>query len=80
MYLVLDFVESMLEDFKKIFIPDKAFYKEVFDFHERIFEAIHDRDGQLASTIMLAHVEQVERELLMLKEDMNIKQIYVKSA
>jgi GntR family transcriptional repressor for pyruvate dehydrogenase complex len=80
LYLIVDFMESMLEDFKRLFVPDQAFYKEVFDFHERIYEAIRDRDGQRASAEMLAHVEQVERELLVLKDDMNIKQIYVKSA
>lgn len=78
--LIVDFTESMLEDFKRLFLPDKAFYKEVFEFHDRIFEAIRDRDGQRASAEMLAHIEQVARELLVLKEDMNIKQIYVKSA
>jgi GntR family transcriptional regulator, transcriptional repressor for pyruvate dehydrogenase complex len=80
LYLIVDFTESMLEDFKRLFLPDKAFYKEVFEFHDRIFEAIRDRDGQRASAEMLAHIEQVARELLVLKEDMNIKQIYVKSA
>ena len=80
LFLILDFVESMLEDFKKLFLPDKAFYKEVLDFHERIYHAIRDRDAARASAEMLAHVEQVERELLKLKEDMNIKQIYMQSA
>lgn len=79
LFLMVDFMENMLEDFKRLFIPDKAFYMEVFDFHERIYEAIHDRDGQRASAEMLAHVEQVERELIKLKEGMNIKQIYAKS-
>lgn len=80
LFLILDFVESMLEDFKKLFLPDKAFYKEVFDFHDSIYQAIRDRDAGRASAEMLAHVEQVERELLKLKEDMNIKQIYMQSA
>lgn len=80
LFLILDFVESMLEDFKKLFVPDKDFFKEVLDFHERIFQAILDRDPQRASAEMLAHVEQVEKELLKLQEDINIKQIYSKSA
>lgn len=80
LFLILDFVESMLEDFKKVFLPDKAFYTEVMGYHERIYQAIRDRDAARASAEMLAHVEQVERELLKLKEDWNIKEIYVKSA
>jgi GntR family transcriptional repressor for pyruvate dehydrogenase complex len=80
LFLVLDFVESMLEDFKKLFVPDKAFYKEVLDYHERIYQAILDRDAARASAEMLAHVEQVETQLLKIKEDFNIKQIYAKSA
>ncbi len=79
LYLILDFVESMLEDFKRLFVPNKAFYAEVFEFHEKIFEAISNRDGRRASDVMLAHVEQVERQLLVLKDNMNIKQIYAES-
>jgi GntR family transcriptional regulator, transcriptional repressor for pyruvate dehydrogenase complex len=80
LYLTLDFVESMLEDFKKLFVPDKAFYDEVLQYHERIYQAILNRDTEKAASVMLAHVDQVERELLKIKENINIKQIYAKSA
>jgi GntR family transcriptional repressor for pyruvate dehydrogenase complex len=80
LFLILDFVESMLEDFKRLFVPNKVFYQEVLDYHERIFQAIVDRDAQRASAEMLAHIEQVAAELLKIKEDISIKQIYAKSA
>ena len=78
--LILDFVESMLEEFKKLFGPDKAFFVQVLECHERIYQAILDRDAQRAADEMLAHVEQVGEELFKLKEDLNLNKIYARSA
>lgn len=78
--LVLDFVESMLDDFKKLFGPDREFFVQVLACHERIYQAILDRDAQRASDEMLAHVTEVGDELLKLKDDLNINSLYDRSA
>jgi GntR family transcriptional repressor for pyruvate dehydrogenase complex len=78
--LILDFVESMMDDFKKLFGPDKAFFEQVLDRHERIYQAILDRDAQRASDEMLADVTEVGDELLKLKDDLSINSLYARSA
>lgn len=78
--LILDFVESLLEDFKKLFGADKDFFIQVLDCHERIYQAILDRDAQRASDEMLAHVAEVGDELLKLKEDLNLNALYTRSS
>ncbi|MBW2678891.1 MAG: FadR family transcriptional regulator, partial [Deltaproteobacteria bacterium] len=36
--LILDFVENLLEDFKKVLKPDMAFSKSVLDAHDKIYQ------------------------------------------
>ena len=65
--LMLDFVETLLEDFKQILNPDSAFMLSVLEAHETILEAVAAGDAQLASDRMLAHVIDVETHLSRLK-------------
>jgi len=66
--LMLDFVETLLEDFKKILQPDAAFMQSVLDAHEAIWAAVAEGNPALASQRMLAHVVDVETYLSQLKK------------
>ena len=66
--LMLDFVETLLEDFKQILKPDAAFMESVLLAHEAIHAAIANGNAQLASQQMLAHVIDVETYLSRLKK------------
>ncbi len=66
--LMLDFVETLLEDFKKILKPDAGFMGSVLLAHEHILGAIAGGDATLAAEQMLAHVIDVETYLSRLKK------------
>jgi len=66
--LMLDFVETLLEDFKNILKPDEKFIGSVLVSHEEIYAAISQKDSKLASELMLDHVEKVEQHLAKLKK------------
>lgn len=66
--LMLDFVETLLEDFKNILKPDEKFIGAVLVSHDEIYGAISKRDSGLASELMLDHVEKVEDHLSKLKK------------
>lgn len=76
--LILDFVENLLEDFKKVLKPDLAFSKSVLDAHDKIYQAICDQDPQKASDEMLRHVTEVEGHLAKLNEDIDLWQVCLK--
>jgi DNA-binding FadR family transcriptional regulator len=65
---MLDFVETLLEDFKKILKPDASFMESVLLAHEAILGAIAAGNPALASEQMLAHVIDVETYLSRLKK------------
>jgi len=74
--LMLDFVETLLEDFKQILKPDAAFMQSVLEAHESIHSAIADGDTTLASDRMLAHVVDVETYLARLKQNRNGRRLW----
>jgi len=76
--LILDFVEDLLEDFKKVLKPDLAFSKSVLDAHDRIYTAICDKDVERATAEMYHHVQEVEEHLAKLKEDVDLLQVCFK--
>jgi GntR family transcriptional repressor for pyruvate dehydrogenase complex len=78
--LILDFVEDLLEDFKKVLKPDLAFSKSVLDAHDRIYEAICNKNPEKASAEMYRHVHEVEAHLAKLKEDIDLWQVCLKQA
>jgi len=74
--LMLDFVETLLEDFKKILKPDAGFMASVLMAHEAILEAIADGDAALAAERMRAHVIDVETYLSRLKKSGTGKKLW----
>ena len=77
--LILDFVENLLEDFKKVLKPDLAFSKSVLNAHDKIYQAICDKDPKKASTEMYQHVYDVELHLAKLKQDIDLWQACLKT-
>ncbi len=67
--LVLDFVENLLDDFKKILQPDPDFMHAVLTSHLLITEAISDRDECRAAGEMEKHIIEVEEYLAKLKKN-----------
>lgn len=61
--LVLDFIENLLEDLKRVLKPDTAFSESVIESHQRIYRALYNRDPQKASQEMLRDVLKVEEGL-----------------
>ncbi len=78
--LILDFVENLLEDFKKVLKPDMVFSKSVLDAHDKIYEAICAKDPKKASAEMYQHVYDVELHLAKLKQDIDLWQACLKQA
>ena len=76
--LILDFVEDLLEDFKKVLKPDLAFSKSVLDAHDRIYAAICDKNVERATAEMYRHVQEVEEHLAKLKEDVDLWKVCFK--
>ena len=76
--LILDFVENLLEDLKKVLKPDQKFSESVLDAHDKIYDAICKKDPDKAATEMYKHVREVELHLAKLKEDVDIWQIRIK--
>ena len=74
--LVLEFVETLLEDFKTILKPDSDFMAAVLTAHESILAAIGDGDAALASERMLTHVVDVETYLSRLKKSRTGKKLW----
>ena len=77
--LFLDFVESMLDDFKSVLKPDTEFFETVLDAHDRIYEAIKNRNAELAAAEMLEHVESVGDHLLKLQGGFDFNRISASS-
>ncbi|RPJ14862.1 MAG: FadR family transcriptional regulator [Deltaproteobacteria bacterium] len=74
--LVLDFVETLLEDFKKILEPDYPFMTTVLLSHEKIYWAISLGDGETAAAEMLDHVIDVEHYLAALQQNKAGKRLW----
>ena len=67
--LMIDFVESLLKDFKDSLKLDKAFCRAIHEAHEKIFQAILDQDTELAAQEMHKDVVEVESQLLKLDKE-----------
>ena len=66
--LILDFIENLLEDIKIILKPDERFSAGVVAAHEKIREALENRDPQRAAEEMFRDVSKVEEGLNRLAE------------
>lgn len=60
---ILDFIENLLEDIKRILKPGSGFSESVVQSHERVYQALAERDADKAAREMLADVVKVEQGL-----------------
>jgi len=77
--LLMEFVEDILVDYKELFqvgIDDLAIILEA---HERIYEAIKDRDEERAAEEMLNHVNELEESLAAKEKNLSLKEVYSKT-
>jgi len=70
--LMVDFIEDLLEDLKRILKPDAEFSKSVVRAHRRIYNAVVKRDPQKASSEMYKHIVEVEEQLIQREEKDNL--------
>ena len=70
--LIIDFIENILDDVKKILKPGVDFSEKVIKSHKRIYKALSEKNSEMASREMLKDVSSVEKELAKLKFDKNI--------
>jgi len=66
---LLDFVENLLIDTKEILKPGKEFSRRVLAAHQRIYEALVERDGKRARQEMIEHVVQVSEDLIAIQKE-----------
>lgn len=69
---VIDFVENILVDTKKILKPNKEFFQSCINAHRRIYEALLEKNAKNVREEMTNHVLEVEKELLALKREKSI--------
>jgi GntR family transcriptional repressor for pyruvate dehydrogenase complex len=74
--LILDFAETLLEDFKKILQPDEPFMHAVLESHEMISTAIADQNQDRAAEEMFGHILQVEEQLAQLKRNKSTNKLW----
>lgn len=65
--LVVDFIETIMMDLKKVIKPDTPFSLAVIEGHRRIFDALQNRDPKKASEEMERHLIEVENCLVELE-------------
>lgn len=70
--LMVDFVETVMADLKKIVKPGVPFSAAVLKAHEKIYDAISKRDSQRAASEMREHVLEVEENIATLERKTGI--------
>jgi GntR family transcriptional repressor for pyruvate dehydrogenase complex len=70
--LMIDFVETLMGDLKKLIRPDVGFSVTVLTAHERIYAAIKGKDEKKAVSEMYDHVTEVEERLAELEEKVGL--------
>ena len=70
--LMVDFVETLMGDLKKLMRPDVEFSVSVLKAHERIYAAIKRKDEKKAASEMYEHVAEVEERLAELEEKVGL--------
>lgn len=66
--LMVDFVETVMADLKKIVKPGVPFAAAVLRAHQNIYDAISARDAQRAASEMEKHVHEVEESMMKLEK------------
>jgi len=67
--LIVDLIESVMVDEKRGIIPDKEMNASIVNGHERIYQAIVERNSQKARLEMSAHITEVEAYILKFRKN-----------
>jgi GntR family transcriptional repressor for pyruvate dehydrogenase complex len=77
--LLMEFIEDILIYYKKVFHIGIGDLSVILDAHERIFQAIENRDEDLAYNEMLNHIKELEDNLWMKEKHLSLKEVCLKS-
>ncbi len=61
--IVIDVVESLMQDRKKLQTLQEGFSLAILEAHERIYAALCERDAAKAAQEMTIHIEEVQKQL-----------------
>ncbi len=70
--LMVDFVENILADLKTVIKPGAPFAASVLEAHEKVYDAITNKDPERAAAEMLRHVTEVENNLSQLEDEIGV--------
>lgn len=76
--LLMEFVEDIMVDYKKVFQIGIDYLGVVLEAHEKIYQAIKDRDGERAAAEMLDHINELEESLSTKEKEFSLKEVYSK--
>jgi GntR family transcriptional regulator, transcriptional repressor for pyruvate dehydrogenase complex len=71
--LFIDLVHNLLADAKEILKPKSDFSLKVLEAHERIYEALKDRNVEKARLEMVRHLMEVEEDLISIQKQKKIR-------
>jgi GntR family transcriptional repressor for pyruvate dehydrogenase complex len=71
---ILDFVENLLIDTKKILKPGKEFSWKVLRAHKRIYNGLLERNLKKVHEEMVRHIREVEKDLLAAHKERRIEE------
>jgi len=66
--LIVDLIESVMADEKTVIIPDKEMYASIVNGHERIYQAIVEKNSNRAMTEMSHHITEIEDFMIKLRK------------
>ncbi|MEN8210204.1 MAG: FadR/GntR family transcriptional regulator [Thermodesulfobacteriota bacterium] len=75
--LLMEFIEDIVVDYKKLFEVGIDYLKVVLQAHEKIYQAIKDRDENQAYNEMLDHIIDLENNLSTKENNMSLKDVYL---
>jgi len=77
--LLMEFVEDILVYYKKVFHIGIDDLSVILEAHERIYQAIKDRDEDRAFKEMLNHIEELEESLWTKEKHLSLKEVCSKT-
>lgn len=77
--LLMEFIEDIVVDYKKVFQVGIDYLTVVLKAHDEIYQAIKNRDEDLAFNKMLEHISDLEENLSNKEKNLSLKEVYAKT-
>ncbi len=77
--LLMEFIEDILVDYKEVFQVGISDLAVILEAHEKIYDAIKDRDPDRSAQEMLTHVNELEENLAEKEKNLSLKDVYSKT-